>query len=263
MMKINLDYIESQLRSLFEEALIWVLPGEQAHVNLIDELLNIIDQNLNETPEGSLIAPDKFTIAVRPEEISNWQTHQELLDDIAAEMKRLSEANAFHFISPPSITVASLPVDVEDEIDISGTFSEVEPTLPDTAAMEQHQDDLSPSVIPRNAFLVVGGKTNFPLITAVINIGRHSDNDLVLADDYVSRHHAQIRAINSRYVVFDVGSTGGIFINGKQITQATLHPGDVLRMGTINLIYIQDTTSENPTSVVNIEHDNPPFGDPH
>jgi pSer/pThr/pTyr-binding forkhead associated (FHA) protein len=129
--------------------------------------------------------------------------------------------------------------------------------------MEQGQDDLSPPVIPRNAFLIVGGKTNFPLDTPIINIGRHSDNDLVLADDYVSRHHAQIRAINKRYVVFDVGSTGGIFINGKQITQATLHPGDVLRMGMVNLIYVQDSTSENPTSVVDVENDNPPFGDSH
>jgi pSer/pThr/pTyr-binding forkhead associated (FHA) protein len=117
--------------------------------------------------------------------------------------------------------------------------------------------------IPQNAFLVIAGKTNFPLTKAVVNIGRHSDNDLILEDQYISRHHAQLRAIDNRYVIFDVGSTGGIFLNNKQISRATLHPGDVLRIGMVNLIYSQDTTAEQPTSAVPVETDDQPFGDSH
>jgi hypothetical protein len=39
-------------------------------------------------------------------------------------------------------------------------------------------------------------------------------------------------------------------LNGKSISQATLQAGDVLRIGTLNLIYIQDSTSANPTSAM-------------
>lgn len=85
----------------------------------------------------------------------------------------------------------------------------------------------------------------------------------MLDDLYVSRHHAQIRAINKHYVVFDVGSTGGILLNGKKVSQATLRPGDVLKIGTINLIYIEDVTSEQATTAVLIEPEDPPFGDNH
>ncbi len=262
-MKINFDYIESHLRSLFEETLIRVFPGERAHFSLIDELIKVINKNLKETAEGSIIAPDRFIIAVSKDDLSNWQTHHDLLDRILAELNAMGLSNGFQFFSPPKIQLTTLAEASDKSIEISGEFSLAEPTLPDTAAMDQPQDEFSPPVIPQNAFVVVGGKTNFPLCNPVINIGRHSDNDLVLDDEYISRHHAQIRAINNRFVVFDVGSTGGIFINGKQVSQATLHPGDVLRMGTVNLIYIQDSTSENPTSAVQIENDDQPFGDPH
>jgi hypothetical protein len=262
-MKINLDFIESHLRSLFEESLVRVLPGEHTQFNLIDKLLAVINQNLKETGEGTMIAPDRFVIAIPQNELSNWQQHQDLLEKILVELNTFGTSNGINFPSQPTIHLETLPEGVECRIDIRCAFSPAAPALPDTAAMDHPQDELTPPDVPQNAFLVIGGKTNFPLIGPVINIGRHSENDLVLDDQYVSRHHAQIRAINKRYVVFDVGSTGGIFINGKQIAQATLHPGDVISMGIINLIYVQDSTSENPTSAVQIENDDKPFGDPH
>jgi pSer/pThr/pTyr-binding forkhead associated (FHA) protein len=74
-----------------------------------------------------------------------------------------------------------------------------------------------------------------------------------MEDQYISRHHVQLRAINQRYVIFDVGSTGGILLNGKPITQATLHPGDVIRIGMTHLIYVQDTTGDLPTSALSLD----------
>ena len=44
-----------------------------------------------------------------------------------------------------------------------------------------------------------------PLIKPVVNIGRHSESDLVIEDLHVSRHHAQLRAISQHYVIFDTG----------------------------------------------------------
>lgn len=46
----------------------------------------------------------------------------------------------------------------------------------------------------------------------VITVGRDADNDLVIADPAVSRHHAEIRHVDGRYVVRDLGSANGIFV---------------------------------------------------
>ncbi|MDY6872705.1 MAG: FhaA domain-containing protein [Chloroflexota bacterium] len=262
-MNINLDLIEARLRNLFEDALFQVFREDSTPVHLIDALLSAIAQNMYQTENGDLLAPDRFTIQIAPDETPNQDRRQELLYQISAELAAQAEANGFRFLTPPVIQLAPAVRQENAPPRVKATFSRLPAALPDTAAMEDLQTVPVRPKIPQNAFLVIGGKTNFPLTKTVINIGRHSDNDLILEDQFVSRHHAQLRAIENSFVIFDVGSTGGIFLNNKQISRATLHPGDVLRLGTVNLIYSQDTTSEQPTSAVPVETDDQPFGDDH
>lgn len=250
MMNNNLDRLEARLRTLFEESLLKTLTGKTASGNLIDELLRGMQTNLKQGPEGSVLAPDRYILAAPSEDLIAWQSHQDLLDDLVAKMSEWARQDGFHFPTSPTIEVREDTALPAQEWRIQSGFSIPSPILPDTAAMDQPELAPKDALIPANAFLVVGGKTNFPLQKVVVDIGRHSDNDLVLDDQYTSRHHAQLRAINRRYVIFDVGSTGGIFLNGKSVSQATLHPGDVIRIGMTHLIYIQDTTGDTPTTAV-------------
>lgn len=67
--------------------------------------------------------------------------------------------------------------------------------------------------------------------TAVITIGTLEDNDIVLSDETVSRHHCRIVQEEDDYVAVDLGSTNGTFINGVRIREAFLSPGLVLTVG--------------------------------
>ncbi|HYN88848.1 MAG TPA: FHA domain-containing protein, partial [Ardenticatenaceae bacterium] len=49
-------------------------------------------------------------------------------------------------------------------------------------------------------------------------IGRWPDNDVVLPDRTVSRHHAQIRKVGTQFLLEDLESTNGTFVNGERIT---------------------------------------------
>jgi pSer/pThr/pTyr-binding forkhead associated (FHA) protein len=67
-------------------------------------------------------------------------------------------------------------------------------------------------------------------------IGRAADNDLCLDDPYVSRHHAVVRCAGSAVLVEDAGSAAGVLVNGQPIDgPALLRPGDVIRLGRIDL----------------------------
>jgi pSer/pThr/pTyr-binding forkhead associated (FHA) protein len=88
--------------------------------------------------------------------------------------------------------------------------------------------------------LIVDGIKEFRLNQSRISIGRQLDNDLVVDDPRVSRHHAQLRAIKGRYVLFDLNSSGGSFINGQRASQSILYPGDVLSLAGVSLIFGQD-----------------------
>ena len=96
------------------------------------------------------------------------------------------------------------------------------------------------SKLPENAFLIVEGVKVFPLVLSVINIGRRLDNQLIIDDPRVSRNHAQLRAIKGRFVLFDLNSTGGTFVNGQRTSQTVLYPGDVISLAGVALIFGQD-----------------------
>jgi hypothetical protein len=67
-------------------------------------------------------------------------------------------------------------------------------------------------------------------------LGRSRACDLVLADDSVSRRHAMVLRDGERFVVTDLGSTNGTYLNGRRITQAEAHPGDRLQLGELDLV---------------------------
>jgi pSer/pThr/pTyr-binding forkhead associated (FHA) protein len=94
--------------------------------------------------------------------------------------------------------------------------------------------------IPANAFLILDGAQVYPLTQGVVNIGRRPDNHLVFEDGRVSRVHAQLRAIKGHFVIFDLDSSGGTFVNGSRTGQATLFPGDVISLAGVNLVYGQE-----------------------
>jgi sigma-B regulation protein RsbU (phosphoserine phosphatase) len=62
-------------------------------------------------------------------------------------------------------------------------------------------------------------------------IGRHEENNLVLRDGRTSRQHAQIVFDGSRYVLEDVGSRHGLFVNGRRIKQHPLENSDKIEFG--------------------------------
>src|SRR5688572_1089543 len=58
-----------------------------------------------------------------------------------------------------------------------------------------------------------------------IRIGAMDDNDIVLRDDTVSRYHCKIIQEETAYVLIDLGSTNGTFVNRVRIREAFLKPG--------------------------------------
>jgi pSer/pThr/pTyr-binding forkhead associated (FHA) protein len=86
----------------------------------------------------------------------------------------------------------------------------------------------------------------FPLKKSIINIGRRLDNHLVIDDPRVSRNHSQLRAIKGRFVIFDLNSTGGTFVNGQRTSQSVLYPGDVISLAGVPLVFGQDNPPPRP-----------------
>ena len=84
-------------------------------------------------------------------------------------------------------------------------------------------------------FVMRSGPTpgvTFPLEGDQLTIGRDSSNGVAIDDAEVSRRHARLTFQGGKFVIEDLGSTNGTFVNGQRLAgPAVLRPGDVVSLG--------------------------------
>ena len=77
-----------------------------------------------------------------------------------------------------------------------------------------------------------GGKSGTYRLTGALQIGRDASCDISLSDTYASQQHARISDRNGSWVIEDLGSTNGTYLNQRKVTVPTaLAPGDSIRIG--------------------------------
>ena len=82
-----------------------------------------------------------------------------------------------------------------------------------------------------------------------ITLGRLADNDVVLSDRLVSRHHATIVRVGSQFQLEDRGSTNGTYVNGERIVgRYTLQDGDTIQVPPRFQLRFVDSSSTVPLS---------------
>lgn len=97
-------------------------------------------------------------------------------------------------------------------------------------AGKRAQQDRPPGRLRLTAGKLVG--TSVPLGRSAIVVGRDQACTLVLDDDYASSRHARFFPSGEAWLVEDLGSTNGTFVNGRRITTPTqLEVGHEVRIG--------------------------------
>ncbi len=74
------------------------------------------------------------------------------------------------------------------------------------------------------------------------SIGRGLDNDVVVEDPRVSRHHARLQRGVRGWELTDLGSTNGSFVNGKRVSRSPVGNGDAVSLGGLEMKFFVETT---------------------
>src|ERR1700683_4892818 len=100
---------------------------------------------------------------------------------------------------------------------------------------------------PRIALIEPGGvRREVPITTTPFRIGRQAGNELTLRDSRISRQQAQIINPEGAYVLEDMGSRHGTYVNGQKVLRHELRPKDSVDFGmtdSYRFIYLGDTAS--------------------
>jgi FHA domain/zinc-ribbon domain len=80
--------------------------------------------------------------------------------------------------------------------------------------------------------------SSYRLELPVTTIGRHPDSDIFLDDITVSRRHVQLDKDDDGYVLRDVGSLNGTYVNHERVDETRLRHGDEVQVGRYRLSFV-------------------------
>jgi len=219
--------------------LLKILPGRKVEDIIVQKLAAAIQLNTTTLEDGSVVAPNAYTLILHPGESAKWQD-QQLLAILLHSITTVTQEAGFRITISPTIAI-----ETDEKLSLSDAeivashriepMAETNASPLDTGKLEDY------SKLPRKRLFDRGRGEGVSIKASCHNIGRRLDNQLVIDDPRVSRNHAQLRAIKGRFVVFDLNSTGGTFVNGQRASQTVLYPGDVISLAGVALIFGRTT----------------------
>ncbi|WP_330760387.1 FHA domain-containing protein [Haloechinothrix halophila] len=114
----------------------------------------------------------------------------------------------------------------------------------DTGAGEpQPEGELVEARIPAGSALLVVKRgpnvgSQFLLDKGTVSVGRHPDSDIFLDDTTVSRHHVEFHRRGTQFLLRDVGSLNGTYVNRHPTDQTELSHGDEVQIGKFRLVFL-------------------------
>jgi hypothetical protein len=218
---------------------------------------------------GRTYVPNQYEVSLHPEDFAEFEPFRHSLEHNMAEfISDLSAERGYALVSRPRVTLASNAHVPRRGIEIDAQLTDqpsantlltgarqadaqpmeeapIERThaMPVTSRTRAGQG-LRPAAAPPAASLrPTGGDMagrDFPLSKTLISIGRGLDNDLVIDDSRVSRHHAQITFRHGHYLLRDQRSTNGTFVNDQPVETVVLASGDRVSLGGFEMIFGQE-----------------------
>lgn len=234
---------EDQIQRLIEGGFARLFAGRLHPREVVLRLARVMEDHAREGENDSLIAPDVYIVRLHPTD------HRAILDEesdigtrLAQELVEMARTAGMVLRQVPEVRLLA-DADVTAHTVVVGarhSSGEHESTqaMPLGGGAEVHVANAPDAVLMRDEHPPI------PLDGTTINLGRQLDNDIILDDASVSRHHAQIRLRFGQYVIFDLGSRAGTTVNGKPIQQKALEPGDVIALAGVSLIYVEEDTPD-------------------
>jgi len=243
----SLNKIETSLKSVIEGRLARLFPTVEYREEFLRSLISAMRSGIQIQENGTNLAPDSYVLLVSEDIIWRFETNSQLLGDLAGHIKDFGETAGLNFTQHPQVIFSSNADMISGSVDVIAriSFDEIDETDEIGSFFEGKSNNL-----PSHSFLIVNGARVYPLEQSLVNIGRSSDNDLIIKDGRISRKHAQLRAIRSKYVLSDLNSKGGTYINGQRITQQSLTPNDVISLAGVPVVYSQDRTILSSTAKI-------------
>jgi pSer/pThr/pTyr-binding forkhead associated (FHA) protein len=200
--------------------------------------------------EDGVIVPNHFELHLHPSDYAAFESYRgSLEDDLAHGVLTRARHERYTLVARPRVRIVSdqnvqrgdirVAANVIDDAGERLRADEPMPPSSDTMVFARPGHEAQAPSSARRAYLLVqtdgAPPVQFDLGGPLISIGRASDNDVIVDDALVSRHHCQLKLQHGAYSFADLGSRNGSFVNGQPVSEIALGPGDRIRIGSTEI----------------------------
>jgi hypothetical protein len=263
----KIAHFEALAERLVEGTFVRLFAGRLSPLEVATHLARAMEDHQVVSPDGSsqAQAPTHYWVYLHPDDCDALVVEQRALEtELAHHVTKLAAQANLRIETTPVVHILPDSGMGSHEVRVEARWMPEEAAeaakVEKTREMEAGEGDAEAGAMiapPGRPFLIVEGRRHVNLLQSVVSVGRALDNDVILEDPRVSRHHAQLRRRYGRYVLYDLGSSEGTRINGYPVEECVLHSGDVVSFAGVQIIYGEDP----PTPIPLPDGENtPPLG---
>ena len=228
---------------------------------LTEQLIRALEDGRTVGPSGVWLAPDAYQVFLHPDDYAQLvggQNQAEIEKKLTNHLIETAQQNGVTLTRRPQVRLCPSESVPPRQVQVEAHLTLPPPTADETSETReidihplQEMTETSPSDTPLYSLaappappetdartqichLLVSERC-FPLTVSPVNLGRGLDNDVVIEHPRVSRYHAQLRQREGQWWLIDLGSANGTAVNDQTVSEAILHPGDVISLANVEI----------------------------
>jgi hypothetical protein len=233
-----LKRFEDKVAQILEDRLGALLGGHVQPVDLARRVGEAMEDGRT-LGAGRTYVPNVYRVYLAPFAFAGFASFQRALqEELAAYASRHAREAGYRLVGRPRVQLL-LDGSLRPEA------TRVEADTVDAASFEgagltQAIEVAVPAGPTPSLAVVSAGRAALPLTGEAVTMGRALDNDLILEEATVSRHHARLVRRGDHWLLEDLGSTHGSYLNGHRVSVTLLRAGDEVRLGAAVLLLSAD-----------------------
>jgi hypothetical protein len=241
-----LERFETMMESVVEQGFARLLRTRMQPIEVAKRLSRAMEAG-RAVAINRVLVPNRFVVTLSAEDFDHFAPIQALLQrEIATYLQEYARERKYSLPAPAVVTLSRDEALRPSALRISAQMDDLA-QQPDDAVIQPTQvmpagtvaTMAPPTGTLRRAYIEIEGSPCY-LDRDVVTIGRGLDNDVVVEDRRVSRHHARIQRSPRGWEIMDLASTNGSFVNGRPVRQHPLAPGDTISLGGLEMKFGMD-----------------------
>lgn len=244
----GLMHLERWIEQIVEEPFVRLFSGQLLPQEVARRLVQALEDGERLGTDGTPEVPGRYRIELNPDDLDALQQHHPDLETRLREALvalieqigiRTHESPAVMLVANAQLPERSIWITAADPVHHVASQTQ-DFAVSRLESLEEQQGEQTQA----RAYLIIKGDRTVDLDSPIVRLGRALDNDIILEDRQVSRHHAQLRRRYGRYILQDLGSTGGTTVNGFPVQEIVLRPGDLISFSGVDVIYAESEPLE-------------------